>query len=234
MVGLIGLLVLLGLIPVAIPPSAKSDPCHIVQADFEWRPNQAMLRCVANGNPRALAYLGMFYLAESNNDPPDPVSVGLPAGGTAAELEAEGWRLLERAAAGHNRIALNELGNAHLRGLYGRSQDDDLARHWLELSDEQGDDIAPYNLAMLYHTGRGVGASPQRTERLLWRSALRGYRPALCALAIYNAERGRTEEAILLNGVAILAPYGESCDDPDVRHDFPALRNNAQALDPAK
>lgn len=169
----------------------RTIACGIDQAMALRQSNAELERCAANGDSAAQAQLGMLYWGASiardctgrTCVTGDPESFGLDKALTIEELQLEGRRLLEAAAAGGIAEAQNELGLAYLQGDFGISSDPAMARTYLTAASENGDAYAAYNLARIYFAGYGVPVSLERAETYLRLAASRGYQDAQCSLA---------------------------------------------------
>jgi TPR repeat protein len=182
------------------------------------------------GAPRAQAYLGMIYWSTSDDRTLDPESNGLEPHLSREQLRAIGRRLIESAATNGSYEARNELGLAHLTGSFGVPKDFARSLNLFTAADAQGDPIAAYNLARMHYAGYGVERSAPRAIQLLWRSAARGYQPALCTLALLRdrAGAGVTARAFRIAARALDQDYFAcSFDHSDVSDEFIADRPSA-------
>lgn len=186
-------------------PSTQDCKVAVKAADDEWLSSDALAQCAVQGDRDAEALLGMIYWGASASEvcdragciEGDPAGVNLDPALSQAELRREGLRLLESAAGKGQFQAQNELGLAYLEGNYGIMPDLAKARTWLEKSSEGGDTISPFNLARLYFGGLGTERSVEKGEHYLRMSALRGYKPARCALTKYLEDKGDPNGTLL-------------------------------------
>jgi TPR repeat protein len=194
---------------------AASDPCGIALARDESVESEALHACVARGDPDAETWLAGIYWTggASTNSKPDP---------ERERRLAEGRRLMESAARQGQREAQNEMGYAHLRGEYGVPVDYERAFAFFTAADRQGEPLASYNLAVMHYAGYGRPRSEEEADRLLWRSAAGGYKPALCTLAMlrdkndapHTAEIFRiAARALDQDGYACSFTYSEAVDE---------------------
>jgi TPR repeat protein len=198
--------------PAAALPTATPDACGVLRSQRDNDTNPELEACAARGDPEAQAWLGIWYLGAESGDTEL----------SDAEREAEGLRLIQQAAQGGNGAAQNELGLAYLNGEFGLSADPTEALRWFGAADAAGDMIAPYNLARVYFSGRGVRQSFMRGEAYLRASAERGYKPARCSLALLvERRRGGGAEASALRALAALSDFDLPCAEHDIMAELP-------------
>jgi TPR repeat protein len=199
------------------------DVCGVALAFETQETNVSLNQCAANGDPGALAQLGMIYLGA---DPDYPEFSGLDENLTGELLITEGLRLLRAASDGGSAIAQTELGFAYMNGDFGLPVDMDMAFSFLQRASDAGDEIGSYNLAKLYFLGRGAPQSQELGEALLRRSAERGYKPARCSLARW-LERLPTPdasaEARALRAAAAMGDHGFPCGQDDYMSELPLI-----------
>ena len=198
--------------PAAALPMAAPDECGVLRSQRDNDTNPELEACAARGDPEAQAWLGIWYL-------------GGARGNTAlsdAEREAEGLRLIQLAAHSGNGAAQNELGLAYLNGEFGLPADPSHALRWFISAHAAGDMIAPYNLARVYFSGRGVRQSFMQGEAYLRDSAARGYKPARCSLALLvERRRGGGAEALTLRTLAAHSDFEAPCAEHDIMAELP-------------
>jgi TPR repeat protein len=192
-----------------------NDPCGIDEATLNTEASYTLRVCAALGDVEAQARLAMIYWANADNEYA-VVELGL----SADQLRTEGRRLMESAARAGNTEAQNELGLAHLDGDFGVPVDYERAFAWLTAADQRGDALASYNLARIYYAGYGRPRSEAFAERFLWRSAARGYQPAMCTLAALREQAPGEAEALRIAARAIDYPYACAADQSDLTREF--------------
>ena len=128
----------------------------------------ALEACAAKGNTRALFWQAILKIIEADT--------------TAGENRAMG--LMIKAAEAGSSEAMNEVGLAYLTGDFGLEQDYEKAREWLERATEEGDKLAPVNLARVYAGGYGVEQDLEKALAYVKLSASRGYRNSRCVLYV--------------------------------------------------
>jgi len=191
--------------------AASADPCGVERAMNEMFSNARLEACAASGDATAQANLGFLYWSASLAtycradvcQLDDPAKFGLNASLTLTQLQNEGFRLMTAAAAAGNAEAQNELGLAYLNGDFGVAADFEAARRWLIAATDNGDPIAPYNLARIHFGGLGVERSTALGEEFLRLSATREYLAARCSLALWLAQysdANRRREVATLRG----------------------------------
>ena len=202
--------------------ATSNDPCGIERVLDDGLATDALQACAARGDARAQAYLAGVHWSASSARFGSNEDWGLDATLSGEQLQSEGRRLMESAVARENAEAQNELGLAHLEGLYGVPRDPDRAFNLLTLADARGDSLAPYNLARMHHAGVGAPQSSLQAELFLWRSASRGYQPALCTLAWLRENRGArwTARALRIAARALDDGYSCSFEHSDLADEF--------------
>ncbi len=170
------------------------------------RNNEAsfILKTCANlGYGHAEAYLGIMYWSAAHNG--DPKSFGFDSELSKEKSEKLGWKYLESASIKkRGRIAQNEIGIAYLEGAYGAKRDYEKARIWLEKATQNGDEIAPYNLADIYANGYGVEANLFEALSFLSLSAEHGYSLAKCKLEYWHQNENSYTATEKLNYLRVL------------------------------
>jgi TPR repeat protein len=121
---------------------------------------------VAQGEPRAMAILGVIKVAGTPGYPRDV---------------AGGRGLLERAAAAGDAGAARVMGDGFLSGWMGMV-DPARARHYLQLASDRHDALATFRLAEMLSTGHGVAKDDAEAERLFVKAADAGHVEALAML----------------------------------------------------
>lgn len=223
---------LVGACAATYPPVAQveSDECGVGRSQTEHQSNAELEACAEGGNPRAQAYLGMLYLGAASSEYFNPTSRGLDPNFTRSELLTEGRRLIESAAQSGNAEAQNELGHAYLEGEYGFEVRTDLALVWLRAATDNGDSIAPYNLARLLFAGRGIAQSLTDGEAYLRLSASRGYKAGRCSLARWldqYSDHAHQAEARALRDAAARDDYGLGCATHDIMDELPVIEEDS-------
>jgi TPR repeat protein len=220
----------LGILFAASAPAAAQqlsfplDACGVARSRVDGRSNSALESCAARGVAGAQAQLAMMYWGALIATPPSPGLYGLDERLTVAQLQAEGHRLMESAAGLGDATAQNELGFAYYNGDYGLPADMRAAAMWLRAGADNGDEIAPFNLARLYFSGRGVRQSYSEGEDWLRLSASRGYVPAICSLARWlDAQTDRSGRAEARALRRILSRQGWGCGSPDYMEELPLI-----------
>lgn len=210
--------------PVPAVDAPAPDDCGVVRAQDENVTSPELEACAVRGIASAEARLGMLYWGESASSYRG--SRGIAETLTVPELQAEGRRLIESAARNGNSEAQNELGLAYLDGEYGMETNLDEALRWLRAATDGGDSIAPYNLARMYFSGRGVMQSAAEGETHLRLSARRGYKPGRCSLARWldqHSDRASRAEASALRYAATRDDYGYGCAAHDIMEEMPLI-----------
>ncbi|MEO0467746.1 MAG: tetratricopeptide repeat protein [Pseudomonadota bacterium] len=207
-----------------------ADQCGLQLAQTEFVYSNRLKACADEGNPEALAWLGILYWSDIESEQTKFHQDGIPY--TETRLEELGLAAMKSAASKGNLVAANELGLAYMEGTFGLDVDIQAALPLLEAADAQGDEFAPQNLAILYANGRGVPRSKERALEYLKRSADRGSVISLWTMGAYHLSKKtdadvETAEAYFLRA-AIL---GGACARPsEVCEDFQPLFEDEQTL----
>lgn len=96
---------------------------------------------------------------------------------------------IQKQAAAGNADAQFSLGMAYLFGDHDHTysgkklpRDNQQALHWLKLSAAQGNDMAQYNIGLIYRDGSGVAKNPEQARQWFQKSAEQGNNMAQLAL----------------------------------------------------
>ncbi len=187
--------------------------CGVAQVEREFEASRMLKFCAAVGYPQAEAYLGLLYLAESEDnkgttyyqlDPIEPPETTRERGLTLLYAASE---------KGGGGIAQNEIGLAYLDGRFGFQQDYHMAREWFEKALAAGEKLAAYNLARVYANGLGVDVNLDKTIFYLADAAKRRYCPASEALTAIK-DVGSVEKLEMLRNLLATRSYPKNCPYP--------------------
>lgn len=216
---------------VAWPSSdAVSDRCGLQLAQTEFVYSDQLKACADNGDPEALAWLGILYWSDVESEQTQFYWNGIPY--TDTMLEKLGLAAMRSAAANGSVIAANELGLAYMEGTFGLNIDVQAALPLLEAADAQGDEYAPQNLAILYANGRGVPRSKERALEYLKRSADRGSVVSLWTMGAYHLSKKTDADVEIAEAFFLRAAMlgGECARPSEVCEDFQPLFEDEQTL----
>ncbi len=130
-----------------------------------------LLERAGRGDPSA--YARLREEAAADDVPSQEALVRLLSDSEFPAEQAEAFRWAERAAERGSAMAQHELGYMLEMGV-GTIPNDELARHYYRLADEQDYVASANRLGALYLKGRGVPADPQEAVRLFRKAAEAG------------------------------------------------------------
>lgn len=206
------------------------EGCGLTLAKESLTYTPALKRCANDENSEAMAWLGLLYWNDIGKPNKQFKHFIVPQGDKS--LERQGYKYIQRAAEMGNPIAANELGLAYYQEAYGRPLNMEKALKWLKMADDQGDELASQNLAIIYLNGHGVTSSKEKALGYLERSARRGSVVSLWTMGAYHLSKGTQGDQLIADAYFVKADIlGGECSRPsEVCEDFLPLFDDEQML----